>query len=104
VNPALAAGITSGAHAGAKRILMYDAYVHPQSDLDSGKCGAGTTLRDRHTWVVNTLKMLEQLPEVKPPDIDQPNNTSDAEMGEILQDPPQHQATWARDSTNPWQA
>jgi hypothetical protein len=88
VDPGLTSGITGGAHARAKTILIYDAYVHLQSDLDPGNCGAGTILRDRHTSVVNTLQMREKLPEVEPPDIDQPNNTADAEMGEILQDPP----------------
>ncbi len=42
VDPSLTAGITGGAHAGARKILIYDAYVHPQSDLDPGNCGAGT--------------------------------------------------------------
>jgi hypothetical protein len=36
--------------------------------------------------VVNTLKILDQLPEVEPSDIDQPDNIVVAEMGEILQD------------------
>jgi len=104
MGPSLTTGITEGAQAGAIKILIYDAYVHPKSDLDPENCGAGTPLRAKHTWVVNTLKMLDQLPQVEPPDIDQPNNTMDAKMGEILQDPPKHQGTGARDNTNPRQA
>ena len=102
MDPNLTAGITGGAHAGAKKILVYDAYVHPLSDLDPGNYGAGTPLRDGHTWVVNTRKTTDQLHEVEPTDIDQPNNTADTQMGEIPQDPPQHQGTGARDSANPW--
>jgi hypothetical protein len=34
VDPALTAGIIACSHTGAKKILIYDAYVHPQSDLD----------------------------------------------------------------------
>ena len=48
--------------------------------------------------------MLDQLPEEEPPDIDQPDNTSDAEMGEILNDPPQQKGTSARDITISWQS
>jgi len=96
-------GITGGAHAGAKKILIYDAYVNPRSDLDPENCGAGTPLRDMHTRVVNTMKMMGRLLEVEPLDIDQPSNTSGEKMGEISQDPLQHQGTGARDSTNPWQ-
>ena len=55
--------------------------------------------------MVDTLRMFNRLPEVEPPDIDQPDNTVDAERGEILQDPPQHQGTRARDNTtNPSQS
>jgi len=39
VNPALTAGIIGG----AQKILIYDAYVHQQSDLDLVNCGARTT-------------------------------------------------------------
>jgi hypothetical protein len=42
-----------------KKILIYDAYVHPQLDLDPINYGAGTTPRDRNVWVLNTLKMLD---------------------------------------------
>ena len=34
VDPALTARIIAGSHPGAKKILIYDAYVHPQSNLD----------------------------------------------------------------------
>jgi hypothetical protein len=43
-----------------------------------------------HKWVVNTLKMMDRLPAVEPPDVDQTANTMDAEIGEILPNPPQH--------------
>jgi len=83
VDPALTAGLITGSHSGAKKILIYDAYVHPQSDLDPGNCGAGTTLRDRNAWVVNTLKRMDQFQEVEPPDNHQLESDLDAEMGEI---------------------
>ncbi len=59
VDPALTTRIIASSHSGAKKNLIYDAYVHPQSDLDPGNCGAGTTLRDRNAWVVNTLKRMD---------------------------------------------
>ena len=90
VDPALIAGIVAGSHTGAKKILIYDAYVHPQSDLDPGNCGAGTTPRDRNAWMVNTLKRMDHLPEVEPPDTHQPEGDLDAEMGEIPQATHQH--------------
>ena len=65
MDPSLTAVITRGAHAGVKKILINDAYVHPQSNLDASNCGAGTSLRDRHIWVVNTMKMLDHLPETR---------------------------------------
>jgi hypothetical protein len=62
VDPALTVGHTGGAHSGATRILIYDAHAHPLSDPDQANCGAGTTLRDRHNWVVNTLKNVRPAP------------------------------------------
>ena len=83
VAPALTTGIIGGSYTGAKKILIYDAYVHPQSDLDPRNCRAGTTLRDKNAWVVNTLKRMDQFPKVEPPDTHQPEGYLDAEMGEI---------------------
>jgi hypothetical protein len=34
VDPAFTTGIIRGSHTGAKKNLIYDAFVHPQSDLD----------------------------------------------------------------------
>ena len=45
--------------------------------------------------------MLDRLPEMEPPDIDQPDSKVDAKMGEILQDPPHHDGIVARESTYP---
>jgi hypothetical protein len=50
--------------------------------MDPRNCGAGTTQRDRNAWVVNTLKRMDQFPEVKPPDTHKPEGDLDAEMGE----------------------
>ena len=64
-------------------MLIYDAYVHPQSDMGLGNCGAGTTPRDKNAWVVNTLKRMNQCLEVEPPETHQPDGDLDAEMEEI---------------------
>ncbi len=63
-------GFTGGAHPRGKN-RIYDACVHPLSDLDQGNCGAGTTLRNKHAWVINTFKMPDQLPAVETPTKDQ---------------------------------
>jgi hypothetical protein len=88
VDPSLTIGIAGGAHLGAKKILIYDAYVDPHSEMGPRNRGAGRSLRDKHIWVVYTLKMMDQLPVVEPSDIDRPANTMDAKMRKIQQDPP----------------
>ena len=59
LDPTLTTGQTAGSHTGAKKILSYDTHPHPLSSLDPINCGPGTTPRDRNTWVINTLKVIE---------------------------------------------
>ncbi len=59
LDPSLIAGQTAGLHTRAKKILIYDTHSHPLSSLDPSNCGLGTTPRDRNTWVINTLKVME---------------------------------------------
>ena len=68
LNAALTTGDTVGAMKGAKKILIYDNIMHPLNILDPSKCGTNITTRDRATWAVTTLKLLEQFPTIKLPD------------------------------------
>jgi hypothetical protein len=56
---------TTGAHPGAKKILIYDATPHPLSNLNRAKCGPGTTTRDIRVWAVNMLKQGKYLPDIE---------------------------------------
>jgi hypothetical protein len=62
LDAALTAGDPAGAKKGVKKILIYDNFMHLLGSLDPSKCGMGITARDRTTWVVTTLKLLEQFP------------------------------------------
>jgi len=73
LDAALTSGDTTGAMKGAKKILIYDNIMHPLSNLDSSKCGTCITSRDRGTWAVNTLKLLDQFPTIKLPDDEEGN-------------------------------
>ena len=87
---ALTAGDTTGARKGAKKILIYDSVMHPLSSLDPSKCGMGITTRDRATWALTTLKMLEQFPAIKlPEDEEAQGEDMDTREGHI---PPTHKA------------
>ena len=68
LNSALTAGDTGGAKKGAKKILIYDSCMHPLSSSDPSKCGPGVTPRERLTWAINTLKLLEQIPSIAVPE------------------------------------
>ena len=48
--------------------------MHPLSSLYPSKCGTSITTRDHATWVVNTLKLLEQFPAIKLPDDEEGHN------------------------------
>ena len=60
LDAALTTGDTSEARKGDKKILIYDNIMHPLNSLEPSKCGTSITARDRATWAVNTLKLLEQ--------------------------------------------
>ena len=62
--PTLTSGGKAGGYPGAKKILIYGATPHYNSDLNTAKCGPGTTSRNRQVWAVHMLKQVEQLPYV----------------------------------------
>ena len=47
LDQALTSDRTAGAQPKAKKILIYDATPHSLSNLNTAKCGPGTTPRDR---------------------------------------------------------
>ena len=86
MDPALTSGQTAGSHSGAKKILIYDTHPHPLSSLDPINCGQGTTPRDRNTWVINTLKVLEHFTTIPLPEAAE-GNTVDMDAMEGLPTP-----------------
>ena len=71
--------------------------MHPLSIMDPSKCGAGITARDRSTWSVNTLKLLEQFPTIKRPD-DEEGQNEDMDIGEGQIPPTQIAPAAAKDT------
>jgi len=86
LDPALTTGQTAGSHSGAKKILIYDTRPHPLSSLYPISCGPGTTPRDRNTWVINTLKVLEHFTSIPLPGAAE-ENTVDMDTMEGLPTP-----------------
>ena len=60
LDPTLTSGQIAGSRTGAKKILIYNTHMHPMSSFDPSNCGTGTTPRGRNTWVISTLKLMEQ--------------------------------------------
>jgi hypothetical protein len=92
LDAALKYGDTTGARRGAKNIIIYGSIMHPLNNLDPSKCGNCITARDRATWAVNTLKLLEQFPTIKLPDDEGHIEEMDTREGQIF---PTHTATTA---------
>ena len=65
---ALTAGTQTGARNGDKKILIYDSNMHPLLALDPINCSVGPTPIDRRTWVVNTVKLMENFEPITTPD------------------------------------
>ena len=68
LDSALTARIIARSGIGTKKICIYDSHIHHLSDLDPTNCGPDTTPKDICTWVVNTLKAMEQYTAVAIPD------------------------------------
>ena len=104
LDPALTSGTTAGARSGAKKILIYDSYMHPLSALDPVNCGPGTTPRDKTTWVGNTLKVMEHFDPIPLPEEEAPPNTEEMDTNEQARVDPQHRATCINTEPHAWQA
>jgi len=105
LDPALTTGIASRARIGVNKILDYDSHTYPRSDLDPSSCGPGATPRDKSTWVVNTLKVMDQFPAVTIPDHDEHSETVDMDTSKKHAEAEQGQGTIAKTiPQNSWQA
>jgi hypothetical protein len=90
LDASLTASDTTGARKGAKKILIYDRVMHLLNSLDPSKCGMGITTRDRATWAVTALELLEQFLTIKlPEDEEGQGEDMDTREGQI---PPAHTA------------
>ena len=60
-----------------KMILVYKTSMHPESQLNSTPCGIKADPRTTYTWLIGTLRRLEQYPPTTSPP---PRFNEDAEM------------------------